>query len=340
MSRFHIPVKAVAGSLVALVLLLAACEQPRSHGDLDAVIVGVEQELWQSVEEEFRAQMEPTIQTVREERPFRVTQIDPATEDAWGQLRRFRQTVVMGTTETPWVAEALDRGGEAVPEAPALVEVLNVWARGQKVWVLVLPETDPGPAVTELAAEVQRKMDQEYREWVRSRMYVSGRDTILADSLAQNVGFSMQFPNVYRYYVEADSVFRFRNDNPSPRELIREVAVTWWEPAPDELPTRAELEAWRLEMAANYYVDPQELDTSVVTFEPISLNGAEGVEFQSAWRSLPDAWPAGGPFITRAVHCPDQDRLYVMDAWVYAPERTKYQYVIQLQNILNSFRCT
>ena len=334
------PLRAVLGPLAALVLLLAACEQPRSHGDLDAVIVGVDQDLWMEVEDEFRAQMEPPIQTVREERPFRITQVDPATEDAWGQLRRFRQTVVMGTPETPWVAEALERGGEAVPQAPALVEVFDVWARGQKVWVLVVPETDPGAAVTELAGQVMEKMDEEYRDFVRNRMFVSGRDTILADSLAQNVGFSMQFPNVYRYYVEADTVLRFRNDNPSPRELIREIAVTWWEPAPEEDPTREELEEWRLEMAGTYYVDPQELDTSVVTFEPISVNGAQGVEFQSAWRSLPDAWPAGGPVITRAVRCPDQDRMYVMDAWVYAPERTKYQYVIQLQTILNTFRCT
>ncbi len=321
-----------------LVVAVAACEQPRAHGDRNAVIVAASDELWLQIEDEFRAQMEPPVQTVRAEQPFRITPVDPEIEDGWGQLRRFRQLVVMGTAETPWVAEALDSSDEAVPEAPALVEVLDVWARGQKVWVLLLPETDPGPAVTQLAGEVLTKMDAEYRDYVRSRMYVSGRDTILADSLAQNVGFSIQLPNVYRYTVEGD-VFRFRNDNPSPRELIREVAVTWIEPAPEEDPTQEELEEWRLELAAEYYVDPQELDLSVVTFREIELNGARGVEFQAAWRSLPDAWPAGGPSIVRALRCPEQDRMYLMDSWVYAPDRDKYEYVIQLQYILDSFRC-
>lgn len=333
--RFSIP--ALFAS-VLLAMAVTACEQPRAHGDRNAVIVAASEELWLQVEDEFREQMEPPVQTVRNEQPFRITPVHPEIEDAWGQLRRFRQTVVLGTRETPWVAEALDAFDEAVPEAPALVEVMDVWARGQKVWVLLLPKGDPGPAVRQLAGEVLTKMDAEYRDYVRSRMYVSGRDSILADSLAQNVGFSLQLPNVYRYTVE-DSVFRFRNDNPSPRELIREVAVTWIEPAPEENPTQEELEEWRMELAAEYYVDPQELDLSVVSFRELEVNGTQGVEFQSAWRSLAGAWPAGGPSIMRAVRCPQQDRLYLMDSWVYAPDRDKYEYVIQLQNVLDSFRC-
>ncbi len=319
-------------------LLATGCELPRAHGDPTAVIVAAETELWYSIEDEFRAQMEPPIQTVRQERPFRITPVDPDVESGWGQLRRFRQAVLVGSADTPWMEEALAKVSGPIPEAPALLEVENVWARGQRIWILLVPEDDPGQAVTDLAGSVLETMDTQFREFVRTRQYVSGRDTLLADSLAANVGFSMMFPNVYRYTVE-DSVFRFRNDNPSPRELIREIAVTWLEPAPDEDPTQEELEEWRTQLAANYYVDPQELDLTVVTFEPIEINGIRGVEFQSAWRSLPDAWPAGGPFVVRALRCPEQDRMYLMDGWVYAPEREKYEFVLQLQNILNTFRC-
>jgi len=324
--------------LLLATLAIAGCELPRAHGDPTAVIVAAETELWYDIEEEFRAQMEPPIQTVRQERPFRITPVDPDVETGWGQLRRFRQLVLVGSEDTPWMADALGRVSGAIPQAPALIEVENVWARGQRVWILLVPDQDPGEAVTEFAGTVLDTMDRQFREFVRTRQFVSGRDTTLADSLATNVGFSMEFPNVYRYYVQ-DSVFRFRNDNPSPRELIREIAVTWIEPAPDEDPTQEELEAWRRAISAEYYVDPQELDLTVVTFEPIEVNGARGVEFQSAWQSLPDAWPAGGPFIVRALRCPEQDRMYLMDGWVYAPQREKYEFVLQLQNILNTFRC-
>ena len=63
-------------------------------------------------------------------------------------------------------------------------------------------------------------------------------------------------------------------------------------------------------------------------------------QVQAVWQNPPEAnWPAGGPFILWAVACPSQDRLYLLDAWLYAPGREKYEYMIQLQTILESFRC-
>ncbi len=318
---------------------LAGCDQPRAHGDANAIIVGADQDLWDRVQDVVEETLEPTIQTVTDERTFRVTWQDPTQGEHWGNLRRFRQVLVIGDENDPWVADALaqrDRGVTLSP--PQILQVQNVWARGQQVSILLLPPDDQEAAVRSLASELQEILDRQYRDFVLTRMFVSGRDTILADSLATHVGFGLVLPNVYRYSVR-DSVFRFRNDNPSPAELIREVGVTWWTPAPETLPDRETLEAWRVEFAANYYNDPQDLDPSIVSFQEIQVAGAEGVEYQSAWRSPPDAWPAGGPFITRAVRCPGQDRIYLMDAWLYAPGRDKYEYMIQLQTILNSFRC-
>jgi hypothetical protein len=329
-----------AALLVAVVAGLTACELPRAHGDVTAVIVASDIDFWSEAEELFREQLEPTIQTVRNEYPFRLTHVDPDRDEAWTQLQRFRQVAVLGSRGYRWVDEALDRAGVTEAEAPALVVARDVWARGQQVWVLLLPDEDSLGAVAELAAEVRERMDVEFQEYARERMFVSGRNTVLADSLVENVGFGMDFPEVYRYTVHSDTVFRFRNDNPSPSELIREVAVSWVEPMPETDPTREELERWRLDLTRTHYVNPQDLDTTVVSYGPIEVDGAAGVEFQSAWVSLPDAWPSGGPFVVRALRCPEQDRMYLMDAWVYAPNREKYEYVIQLRTILDSFRCS
>lgn len=332
----------ISSALLAASLLVAAagCDQPRAHGDANAIIVGASPELWADVEDVILEALEPTILTARHERPFRVTHQDPTEGEFWGNLRRFRQVVVIGDRGDFWVSEALDahREGEAA-DPPEILQVRNLWARGQSVTVLLLPETGQREAATALVQPLAGLLDDQFRDWVRGRMFVSGRDTGLADSLSANVGFSVVLPNVYRYAVR-DSVFRFRNDNPSPTELIREVAVTWKSPLPDENPTQAELEEWRDEFTAEYYVDPQLVDTSVVSaFQEIEVNGTSGLEFQAAWVNPPDYWIAGGPFITRALRCPDQDRLYLVDAWLYAPGRDKYEYMIQLETILDSFRC-
>jgi hypothetical protein len=37
--------------------------------------------------------------------------------------------------------------------------------------------------------------------------------------------------------------------------------------------------------------------------------------------------------------CEEQDRIYLIDAWLYAPGDEKYEYMIQLDQIVASFDC-
>jgi hypothetical protein len=326
---------------LALVALGASgCDQPRAHGDEHAVVVGMSPELWDAMELEIENSVAPTIQVVRTERTFRVTHQDPQDATDWGNLRRFRNMVVAGAESDPWIADVLAaRRGDAPPVTPpALIRVDNVWARGQTVSAVILPSTDDADGLREMLPQLATHLDEQYRAFARSRMFVSGVDTMLADSLGRNVGFRLTLPRVYRYSVQ-DDVFRFRNDNPSPSELIREIGLTWVSPIPEELPGREELQSWRASFAAAHYADAQVLDTTLVSLREVEHGGARGVEFQAAWASPPDAWPAGGPFLTRAVACPEQNRLYFLDAWLYAPARSKYEYLIQLETILDSFEC-
>lgn len=334
------PGRLLAGLLGGSLLLLSACDQPRAHGDEHAIIVGAEPALWDLVEDDLEDAVAPTIQMVRTERAFRVTFQDPHAASEWGTLRRFRNMLVLGSEGDPWIDEVLAARprGAAPVSPPALVRVPNVWARGQTVTAVVLPSSTDAEGVRGVLPELSGILDEEYRAFVRTRMFVSGRDTILADSLATHVGFRLLLPNVYRHSVQ-DSVFRFRNDNPSPAELIREIGVTWTSPLPEELPDAAWMLDWRTRFATENYQDAQEPDTTLTSFRSVEVGGAPGVEFQAAWVSPPDAWPAGGPFLARAVACAEQDRLYLLDAWLYAPARASYEYLIQLQTILDSFAC-
>ncbi len=325
--------------LLALALLpLAACDEPRAAGDQHAIIVATSEDLWFQIEETVHEALEPTILTVRDERTFRVTHQDPEGQD-WGRLQRLRQVLVVGTGEEPWTQEALDRVRPRRDDfqAPEILQAENVWARGQRVTIMLVPEGREAEAVEELGPDLHALLDSQFRQYALSRMFASGRDTILADSLMQNVGFSVVLPNVYRYSV-LDSVFRFRNDNPSPSELIRELAVTWKTPIPDEV-TEEDLVEWREILAREYYPDDQLINLARSAANPFSWNGRDGFQLQASWETAPGEWPAAGPFITQALPCPEQDRLYVVDAWLYAPGRDKYEYMIQLETILNSFRC-
>ncbi|MFW6199117.1 MAG: DUF4837 family protein, partial [Gemmatimonadota bacterium] len=223
---------------------------------------------------------------------------------------------------------------------PRIVQVENVWARNQLVTVLLLPPGGGAEDVLGLLPELHELMDEQFREYARSRMFLSGRDTALARSLMQEAGFTLEIANVYDT-IFRDSVYIFRNDNPSPSELIRQVTVTWRSPVPGTEPTVDSLLAWRTNIAEVYYPYPQVNDTTTLQSREGSFRGMPVTEIQAVWSNPPeDAFPAGGPFILRAVECPPDDRLYLLDAWLYAPGQDKYEYMIQLETILSSFRCT
>ena len=85
-------------TLTALVSLGACNEVPMSYGDANSIIAVMPLEQWEEYSEDVYAALEPTIQTVRNEKTFTVTYQEPYAE-FWDRLRRFRQMVVVGTRE-------------------------------------------------------------------------------------------------------------------------------------------------------------------------------------------------------------------------------------------------
>lgn len=328
-----------AAALAAVLLPLAACDERRAFGDADSIIVGARAEVWEEIRDTVVAVLEPRITTVRRERTFTLTHQDP-TGEPWGRLRLFRQELIVGSEEDPWVAEALaEREGSEPLSPPQILQVHDVWARQQLVTILLLTPGGGADEVISLLEPLHELMDRQYREYAVNRMFVSGRNSALADSLDRALSFSLVLPEVYRT-ASRDSVHIFRNDNPDPSELIRQVTVTWRSPIPGEIPRTDSLLAWRRRVSETYYSYPQVNDTSILHVRDTTFRGRPGREIQAVWSNPPeDDFPAGGPFILRAILCQPDDRLYLVDAWLYAPNREKYQYMIQLETILDSFRC-
>lgn len=319
------------------ILAFAACDEvPMAYGDVNSVIAVMSAEKWGEVSDGVYDALERTINTVRDEKRFTVTYQEPMAE-YWERLRRFRQMMVVGTRSDPWVQAALDRAREPITEN-GIHQVSDVWSRGQTVTLVLL---DEGWGIAELdpyLTEVAELLDGQFRRYAQNRMYFSGVDSALADTLEMRAGFTMELPNVYRWEAR-DSVYLFRNDNPDPSELIRQVGVTWRTPAVDAL-DQAEVLDWRRESLEVQYNEPQMVVLEGAEERPFEFRGHEAYELQAQWQNPPEEdWPAGGPMITRVVTCDQQDRTYLLDAWLYAPGKEKYEYMIQLETVLDSFRC-
>jgi hypothetical protein len=289
------------------------------------------------MEDSVYAVLSPSIWTVREDYTFRVNYRSPTDTNSWW---RFRELILIGSQEDAWLMEALvTLPDDVTPEAPGIYEVEDVWATGQTVTIVLTdPQGDIQEQVLSRISEVHDLLLGRYLRGAWYRMFLSGIDSALADTLHFTAGFSLLLPQVYDWGVE-DSVYVFRNDNPDPAELIRQFTVTWRTPAPLEIPPDSLLE-WRAGISQLYWTYPQVADEESLRSTPLPSENLRGMETRGAWRNPPGSmWPAAGAFILRSVSCPHQNRLYLVDAWLYAPGEDKWEYMLQLETILNSFKC-
>lgn len=315
---------------------LAACDKPIAVGDVNNLMVAAPDSVWAALQPAVEASLQPSAFTVRDERIFEVGQVDPRLEE-WSRLRNVRQVLVIGEPADPWVSAALEEVDGPLPAAPAVVQARNVWAQNQLVTIALLPPAS-GPAAAEpLIPEIGARLVAQLEEYARTRMYVSGVDSVLADSLREVAGFALTLPDLYRSREVRPGIYEFRNDNPDPATLIRAVQVASRRPDEVELTPEA-ARAWRAEVAQLATDPPQVTEDELSNVRRLTVDGRPALHVQGVWSNPPGDWPAAGLFLTRLVECPE--RTFLVDAWLYAPGAAKYEYLIQLQTILDTFRCS
>jgi hypothetical protein len=320
--------------LLAAFVTTACQGTPQAVGTVNAIIVLTPDSVWAAVGDSVQSALEPRIFTVREERSYEVTQVSPQ-DPRWTELRKFRHLLVIGTAEDGWVQPALGRRSTEV--APGIVRAQDVWARNQRVTAVVLPQGAPPEAAMSHIEPVGQLMDSTFRAYALQRMYMSGVDTILRDSLRRTEGFSILLPKVYASLSRDPHIYLFQSSTQVGGDLVRSVLVTYREGL---LPLETgPVLAWRDSVAADEYRPPLISTADRLQSQRLEVGGAAALEVQGIWDGTDPTWPMSGPFITRAIHCTDQGRTYLVDAWLYSPGRAKYEYMIQLQTILNTFEC-
>ena len=334
------PFRALTALLAAALPVLSACSKQTAFGEANSLIILAPDSLSLQVEEETRQVLEPTIFTSRDEKQYEVTFVDPGHERV-GELRLFRNLIVFGTADDPLLLEVAEEAGQDLSalEPGRVFQASDVWALGQTVTAALLRSGREAESWVAALPSVLNAVDTSYRQLVLRRMFATAADTALRTDLGRRFGFSLLVPQVYdriaRDLGGGDSLVILRNDNPDPSELIRSVLVAW-RPNADSLTRELALE-WRAEIDAAHYNVPQRIDDSNSSVVNFMWEGRPALEVTGVWQDETGGFPAAGPFIVWLVDCPA--RTYFVDAWLYSPNRPKYEYMLQLQEILGSFRC-
>jgi hypothetical protein len=170
----------------ALCTLLAfgACDKPTAFGEADSLIVVADSTLWSGLEQETYAALEPPVFTVREEKTFNVTFVSNTASEL-EQLLLWKQVLVFAPPDDPRVQAIVDAAErETAAEPGEIVQADNVWARGQLATAIILDPADPGASWRNALPRLHELLDEQFRQYATSRMWVSGEDTAFAARVA------------------------------------------------------------------------------------------------------------------------------------------------------------
>lgn len=311
---------------------LAACGSGPAFGSDNAVIAVVAPEVRDQVEPLIRRTFETLRFTTRPEPVFQVTFTTPA---ELGNFRRWERLIVVEPTTDPLLLPDLV---DVPANGPVVARVEDEWARGQTIWVLG-GET-PAATVELVAAQVDSLYRQIYRRFARhhaERMWASGRDSALTGRLQDSLGFSILLPRVYQSAPGSaqPSTRVWYNQDP------RRVVSLHWRPAPPNLTADTVLAVRRDWGHQVFPGDSLMLGGDSIPSGPSAprvsearLGGRPAVRIQGVWHG---ADGGAGVFLTYGLIC--GDRLVLLDGNLYAPDRNKIPYLLQLERIFDTFRC-
>ncbi len=329
---------------VALTLLLAAgcgdfqLQKPRAFGREKEILVICTNEVWKATEKDLRRLIEVPLNAVRLEPIFEIAQAEPAEV---GHYKEWDKIILIESLEhislLPEVVE--ESMLEEIRRGQGLFFTnYDIWARGQRVAGLAAPtDAQLFPLVRIHGDRIYKDFLRQLEEQEKVRMYYSGTNVNLVDSLAECCGFSLVLPKVYeRILVDSLPANQLLFVHTDP---VRSIFISWEEgdnlPDPDY--SQNSLAARRDSLLGDIYPGvqtlPERVDTSRVT-----SGGLDRLRIYGIWENLSQV--SGGIYVAQIIEVPAQRRRYSIDCQLFCPDSrlNKYRYLLQLDRIMDSFK--
>jgi hypothetical protein len=224
--------------------------------------------------------------------------------------------------------EALERGAP-----PGLVLAEDLWAEGQVAGAVVGPdEASVMTYLNENAAGIMTRFELAAERRLARNLCATGEAERMAEALIERFGWSLCLPKEYELFTTpGDAGFAFfRRTRPD-----RTVFVAWRQGGAADV-TEDEATRWR-EQLSRMYLDGDEIEWRRPFFaDGVTFSGADAVRLSGWWANR--ELVGGGPFLSYCFAVPEQGRVYLVDASLFAPGFDKTALMRNLESILRTFR--
>ncbi len=357
---------AISFSLLAFTLLLVGCggggsssmepggvpeaAKPRAIGDVNRVVIVADRELLQTpVGDSIAYHYEQPYPLMPQPEPLYDLRYMTAEEIIQnGPRRELRSYVIIADLRDPqssttrFVTQML--GEEKILAAKedyrkGTTVVTDQWANGQIVVYLYAEGPD---ALADLVAKsfsgAQKRINASDEEVLMANIYQSGRNKSVGDTVQKLVGLRFDVPQDYLVAKAEPGFVWLRRDL---NDVVQNLLVS-------EVPyaggtqisadsavvyrNRISRDAVRTNTKGSV-MSTNDRDLPIVT-ERIDVDGIEAFAAKGVWEMSNDYM--GGPFFTYLIPDAEAGKLYVVDAFVYAPgsKKGKRNYMQQLETIV------
>ncbi|HUU28516.1 MAG TPA: DUF4837 family protein [archaeon] len=322
-------------------LTLSGCgdykiEKPRAFGREKEILVICENNIWAAIENDLRKKVEVPIHAVRWEPIFEISQVE---EKLVSHYKEWDKIILIESLENmKLLPQVVDEATlKKIGEGQGLFfSNIDIWARGQRVAGLAAAKDDQlHPLVKFYGSRIFKDFLHQLEEQEKVRMFSSGINKNLSDSLLQCCGFSFTLPNVYERTLQdslPENKLLFTHQDP-----VRSIFIGWSDSPPIITDYSQEsLAGMRDQMLADIYPGnftlPERVDTSTVISGGLSRLRVYGV-----WENRKEI--SGGIYISQIIESPYDKRRYYIDCLLFCPDArlNKYRFIFQLDRIMNSF---
>ena len=240
----------------------------------------------------------------------------------------------VGADSDPDLEKTLRRAtGTRTPSSvPGLWIEVEPFAAGQVAFILTGTVDSMSRVVTQQADDIVRVVEDAAVTLLLTNVFRAGEREGARRAMLARWGWGVRVPP--QWVVDdrfADDAFvRVWQDGP-----VQQVAVAWEAGRVDRTPQQW-LEHRGALVARFYDGDEVVMDHSTARAARTPY-GIDGVVLSGLWEN--NRYVIGGPFESYAFYCAEDDRTYLVDLSVYAPDRPKKPLMRTLEAVARTFRC-
>ncbi len=319
--------------IAALLLLPLSCSGPvvTAVGESDDLVIIHDGAATARARNHLVRVMESEVGWLLGEAAFRTTVTTPSIAR---DLRNRRQIMVIGTWEGGDVEReiagkirSLDRDGP-----PRLHIERDIWAKGQTVGVLMgRSEDELIEFLTAHGPEILAEFEIGARTRAVDKLRGAAAESGMEAEMGRRFGWSLAPPSGYDFFTTnaSDGFVFFRRTRPD-----RTVFV-YWQQGEEGSVTEEFIVSKRAEITKRYY-DGDEIEwRRPLTVEPVEFAGRSALRLSGWWGNRERV--GGGPFMTYCFFEPTQERVYMIDATLFAPAMDKTAFARNLDAVANTF---